>query len=141
MMTFRHATGARPALAADIEAIGEQVVDSAYHVYGELGPGMLERVYRVALADEIRSRGLAVDEELYLPVSYKSRMIDAGLRLDLRVEGRVVVEVKSVERLHPIYTAQMLTYLRVSGCQLGFIVNFGAGRFPAAVRRFINTKP
>ncbi len=108
----------------DIEAIGKEIVDAIYKVHTALGPGLLESAYQACLAYELEKRGLNVVCELVLPVMYDGKQIDAGYRIDMLVEDCVIVENKAVDKLLPIHEAQLLTYLRLKGCWLGFLVNW-----------------
>lgn len=119
------------------EAVGREVVDAAIKVHRALGPGLLESVYEHCLHRELGKRGLAAERQPVLPVIYDGERIDAGYRLDLRVEGLVIVEIKAVERLLPIHEAQMLTYLRLSGVHPGLLMNFNTVRLKDGLRRFV----
>jgi len=99
-------------------------VDAAFAVHSHLGPGLLESVYEVCLTHELVKRGLKVSGQLALPIQYDTIRLDAGLRLDLLVEDSVIVELKAVESLMPVHKAQLLTYLKLSGCRLGLLINF-----------------
>ncbi len=101
-----------------------QVVDSAIAVHSALGPGLLESTYQACLAYELRKRGLGVLEEVALPVVYDAQRLEIGYRIDLLVQGFIVVEVKSVEGVAPIHRAQLLSYLKLSGKPLGLLLNF-----------------
>ncbi len=106
--------------------ISSVILDAAIAVHKELGgPGLLESYYEQALAFELRSRGLKVEEQKLLPVIYKGVEIGVPYRLDLLVEDKVVVECKATEKDNPIFEAQTLTYLKISGCKLGIVINFG----------------
>ena len=108
----------------DIEDIGREIVDAAMKVHKALGPGLLESAYQVCLAFEINKRGLSVACEVPAPVLYDNQHIDAGYRIDMLVEDCVIIENKSVAQLLPIHEAQLLTYLRLKGCWLGFLINW-----------------
>ena len=107
----------------DIEAVAATIVDAAIKVHRALGPGLLESAYQQCLAYELRKRGLRVRCEDKLPIMYDGQRIDAGYRIDMLVEECVIVENKAVERLLPIHEAQLLTYLKLQGCKLGFLLN------------------
>jgi GxxExxY protein len=111
-------------IPAHTNAVARQIVDAAFCVHKALGPGLLESVYQVCLAHELQKRGLAVRQQVVLPVRYDGLELDAGLRLDLLVAECVVVELKSVERLLPIHKAQALTYLKLTGHRLALLINF-----------------
>jgi len=102
------------------------IVDAAFKVHTTLGPGLLESVYWAVLAYEIEKRGLSVAREVPIPVQYDSLVFEEGFRADLLVAERVIVEVKSVERSHPVHKKQLLAYLRLARKRLGLLINFGA---------------
>jgi len=108
----------------DIEEIGKQIVDSAVKVHRALGPGLLESAYQFCLAYELRKRGLKVETEVLQPVFYDGQKIDVGYRLDMLVEQLVIIENKAVETILPIHQAQLLTYLRLRKCSLGYLFNW-----------------
>jgi GxxExxY protein len=121
-------------------SISGQVVDAALKVHLVLGPGLLESAYRTCLVHELRDRGCEVIEESALPVVYRGIRLDAGYRLDLLVNGTVVVELKAVPRLLPIHEAQLLSYLRLSGHTVGLLINFHVPRLKDGIRRMIQTR-
>src|SRR4051812_20374823 len=100
--------------SAEVERVGTAIVDAAFKVHSELGPGLLESIYAACLEYELKKRGLRVQKQVVVPVFYDGRQLDAGLRLDLVVEDSIIVEVKSVERMIPVFEAQVLTYLKLS---------------------------
>jgi len=118
--------------------IAAQIVDAAFHIHKELGTGLLESVYEVILADELRNRGLHVGRQVSMPVVYKDREFDEGFRADLIVNGQVVVELKSVERVKDVHKKQLLTYLKLSGLKLGLLVNFGEALIKNGITRVVN---
>ena len=119
------------------ENIGRIVVDGALTVHRALGPGLLESVYETCLAEELLQRGLKVERQLGVAVSYGKVKVDVGLRLDLLVEGRVVIEVKAIDALASIHTAQLLTYLRFSSLRLGYLINFNTTLLKNGLRRVV----
>ncbi|GLH68504.1 hypothetical protein GETHPA_00370 [Geothrix rubra] len=121
-----------------LEAIGTAIVDAAITVHRELGPGLLESTYEVCLVHELTNRGLSVERQKSLPVMYRGTQIDAGYRLDLLVEGCVVLELKAVDELSRIHYAQLLTYLKLSGHRLGFLINFNAVPMKQGIRRLVH---
>lgn len=125
------------AISDAIEPVATQVVDAGLQVHAALGPGLLESVYEHCLAHEIGSRGLSVERQVQVPVSYKGTFLDAGFRLDLLVASRVVIEVKALDALLPIHQAQLMTYLRLSGHRVGFLMNFNVKLFKTGVRRLV----
>ena len=118
--------------------IARQIVDAAYHIHKRLGPGLLESVYLVILAYELRRRGLRVDIERPIPVVYESISIDVAFRADLIVEDKVIVELKSVEQIAPVHKKQLLTYLRLADMRLGLLINFGAPVIKDGITRIVN---
>ena len=102
------------------------VVDAAIKVHSVLGPGLLESVYEACLAYELTNRGLKVASQVWLPIIYEGMKLDAGLRIDLLIEDQIVIELKSVETILPVHHAQLITYLKLSGHRLGFLMNFNA---------------
>ena len=122
----------------DIEEIGKIIVDSAIKVHRSLGPGLLESAYQVCLAHELTKRGLRVACEVTLPLIYDGERIDAGYRIDMLVENSVIIENKVVDRLSPVHQAQLLTYLRLKGCWLGYLLNWNTVRMADGIRRMVN---
>ena len=121
----------------DVEIIGKKVLDAAYTVHSDLGPGLLESVYEACLAYELKKQGLNVEAQAVVPVKYQDVYVETGLRLDLWVEKSVIVELKAVETMHPLYEAQLLTYLKVTGCRLGFLMNFNVRRLKEGIKRMV----
>jgi GxxExxY protein len=119
-----------------INKITESIIGCAIEVHRQLGPGLLEGTYEAALAIELESAGLHFERQLTFPVLYKEKKI-GEYRLDLLVENEVVVEIKSVERFDPIFEAQVLTYLRVTGKKVGLLVNFNSRLLRDGIKRFI----
>ena len=120
------------------EEIGKLVMDSAMKVHSALGPGLLESAYRACLAHELELRGLDVSQEKPLPVLYEGAEISVGYRIDLLLNQKVIVELKAVEKLLPIHTAQLLSYLKLSGCKLGFLINFNVLHLKDGIKRVVN---
>jgi len=109
-------------------------------VHSILGPGLLESAYQACLAYELRSRGLEVATQVGLPVVYEGQKLELGYRMDLLVENRVVVEVKSVESIHPIHEAQLLSYMRLSRIQVGLLINFNVLHLREGIQRMVDGK-
>jgi GxxExxY protein len=122
----------------DENELSHAIIGAAIEAHRILGPGLLESVYEAALAHELKERGLAVQQQLELPVIYKGFELLGGYRIDLLVNGLVIVEIKSVEKLMPIHEAQVLTYLKLSGKKLGLLLNFNSTAVGASVRRVVN---
>ncbi|HTC94890.1 MAG TPA: GxxExxY protein [Terriglobales bacterium] len=122
----------------NIDEVSGAIVDAAMKVHTVLGPGLLESAYEACLTHELRSRGLKVLSQLVLPIKYEGLELDAGYRLDLLVEDCVIVEVKAVESLNSIHQAQLLSYLKMSGKQVGLLINFNVRNLRNGVRRVVN---
>lgn len=122
-------------LPAPIERVGSLVVDAAFCVHTRLGPGLLESVYEVCMAHELARRGVRVQRQVAVPVIYDNLRLDASFRIDLLIDDAVVIEVKAVEVLLPVHMAQMLTYLKLSGYRLGFLINFNVGLIKDGIKR------
>lgn len=121
-----------------LEAIGADVVDAAMKVHTALGPGLLESVYEVCLAHELTERRRSVERQRAVPVTYGPNRLEAGFRIDLLVNGLVVVEVKAVEKLVQVHVAQVITYLKLGGYQLGYLLNFDVVHMRDGVKRLVN---
>ena len=122
--------------------IAKFIVDAAIEVHRELGgPGLLEDVYEEALAEELRMRGLKVERQLPVRITYKGRVLSKPLRLDMKVEGLVLADNKAVTAWNPIFEAQMQTYLRLTGLKLGFVINFGERLVKNGIHRVVNGLP
>ena len=121
--------------------ITDQVIGAAIEVHRALGPGLLESAYEACLAFELAQRGVKVEPQKPLPVVYKEVHLDCGYRLDLLVANAVIVEIKAVESLAPIHQAQLLSYLRLSGCKVGLLINFNVKILKDGLRRLVNDFP
>jgi GxxExxY protein len=121
----------------ELERIATEVVDSIFKIHKKFGPGLLESVYEVCLSHELKSRGLNVRKQVWIPIVYEGVRLDAGLRIDLLVEESIIIEVKAVEALHPIHKAQVLTYLKMTNLRLAFLVNFNVEVISDGIRRVI----
>jgi GxxExxY protein len=119
------------------DPLTDRIIGAAIDVHRELGPGLLEAVYETCLAYELAQRGLRVEQQKPLPVVYREVYLECGRRLDLVVEDRVIVELKSVERMNPLYEAQLLSYLKLSGYKTGLLINFNVRFLIDGVQRFI----
>lgn len=124
-------------LDPDTEAAAAAIVDAAFNVHSSLGPGLLESVYEQCLAIELRKRGLAFRTQMVVPLTYDGVTLDTGLRLDIVVEDRVIVELKSVDRLTSLHEAQILTYLRLAKLRLGLLINFNVPLIKSGIRRIV----
>jgi GxxExxY protein len=113
----------------------QQVIGAAIEVHRHLGPGLLEAVYQACLAKELALRGITFESERPLQVAYKGMQVECGYRLDFLVEDKVVVELKAVDALLPVHEAQLLTYLRITGCRVGLLINFNVATLVDGMRR------
>jgi GxxExxY protein len=121
--------------------IAKLVVDAAYHIHTRLGPGLLESVYQAALIHELQKRGLSVAAEVPIAVQYDDLEFEIGFRADIIVEGKVILELKSVEQIAPVHKKQLLTYLRLSNKRLGLLINFGDALIKNGITRIVNGLP
>ena len=118
--------------------ISQKIIGAAIEVHKQLGPGLLESTYETCLAYELKQLGLDVKQQIALPVVYKEVKLDAGYRIDLLIENKVIVEIKSVEALADIHTAQLLTYLKLKDLKLGLLINFNSVRVVDGLKRILN---
>jgi GxxExxY protein len=119
------------------ERLAQAIVASAYAVHRTLGPGLLEHVYEVCFCHELGKRGLSCQRQVFVPIVYDGITFEKGLRLDVLVEDLVVCELKSVETMHPVFLAQILTQLKLTGKQLGFLINFNVPIIKNGIKRVI----
>ena len=125
----------------ELDDITGAVVDAALRIHKELGPGLLESVYEAVLARALERRGFRVERQKLIRFEYDGMVFDEGFRTDLLVDGRVVVELKSVEKLAPVHGKQVLTYLRLMNLPVGLLINFGAATLKEGLQRIINNLP
>ena len=118
--------------------IARVVVDCAYQIHTKLGPGLLESVYEVVLASMLRKRGLKAERQVPIPIRFEDLSFDEGFRADLVVEGKVIVELKSVETTAPVHRKQVLTYIRLAEKRLGLLINFGEALIKDGITRLVN---
>jgi len=121
----------------EIERVATEIVDAAFKIHSKLGAGLLESAYETLMVYELSKRGLRVEQEVAVPVVYEQVRLDAGYRLDLLVNGLVIVELKAVERPHPIHEAQLLTYLKLTGHRLGILINFNTKLMNYGIKRVV----
>jgi GxxExxY protein len=121
----------------EAEKTTEAIIGSAMEVHRNLGPGLLEGVYQSCLAQEMLLRGLSFEREVALPVRYKGIDLDCGYRMDFMVEKTVVVELKTVDLIQPVHEAQLLTYLKLTGCKVGLIINFNVPLLSKGIKRMV----
>jgi len=127
--------------AERLNRLTEIIIGAAIRVHRALGPGLLESVYLACLTFELAEEGVGVETQRSIPVEYRGVRLECGFRADLIVEGAVIVEVKSLERLAPVHQAQMITYLRLSGCLVGLILNFNTCVMKDGIKRVVNNFP
>ena len=125
----------------DIEAIAADVVDCAIKVHKTLGPGLLESAYQFCHAYELRKRSWNAETEVKLPLLYEDQSVDVGYRIDTLVNRLVIVENKCVESLLPVHEAQLLTYMKLSGCKIGFLLNWNVTLMKHGIKRFVLNLP
>jgi len=126
---------------ADIEAVAKDIVDAAIKVHKALGPGLLESAYQHCHAYELCQRGRKVLTEVVLPILYEGQQIEAGYRIDMLVDDQVIVENKVVEALLPLHNAQLITYLKLKGCHLGFLLNWNVFLMKNGIKRVVYNLP
>jgi GxxExxY protein len=124
-------------IAPETERVASAIIDSAFKVHRTLGPGLLESVYELCLAHELRQRGLSVETQVSLPIIYEGLRIEGGLRLDVVVEKLVIIEIKAVEKMIPVFDAQLLTYLKLTGLRLGLLINFNVPLIKDGIKRIV----
>ena len=120
-----------------IEKIGKLVVDSAYTVHYNLGPGLLEKVYEICFCHELTKRGLQYQRQVDIPIVYDNIRFDEGLRLDVLVEECIICELKALETANPVWEAQLLSHLKLTDKRLGFLINFNVGKIKDGIKRFV----
>lgn len=118
--------------------ISSKVIGAAIEVHKQLGPGLLESAYEYCLAHELESLGFTVERQVALPIIYKGIKLDAGYRIDLLINQKLIIEIKSIEALAPIHTAQLLTYLKLKDLKLGLLINFNSVVVKGGIKRIIN---
>jgi GxxExxY protein len=121
--------------ATENDPLTERIIGLAIDIHRHLGPGLLESAYEECLAFELEQAGIAFERQISVPIVYKSIRLDCAYRLDLKIENRLIVEVKSVERLMPIHEAQLITYLRLTGLPVGLLLNFNTNVLKNGIRR------
>ena len=122
----------------DENDISRIIVDCAYHIHRELGPGLLESVYEKVLMYELEKRGLNIDNQVAIPVRYHEISLELGFRADLIIENKIIIELKSVEEILPVHKKQLLTYLKLTGLKLGLLINFNSNLIKDGITRIVN---
>ena len=118
--------------------IGDIIIESAIYIHKQLGPGLLESVYEVILTKVLMKKGLSVQRQVSIPIEFEGELFDESFRADLIVEGKVMIELKSVESLHPSHKKQLLTYMKLAKMKLGYLLNFGESLMKNGIVRMIN---
>lgn len=119
------------------DEIGKEIVDSAFKVHQKLGPGLLEKAYEACLTYELCERGMTVERQKAVPITYGEVILDEGFRLDLLIENSVIIELKATEKDNPLWQAQILSYMRLSNKKLGYLINFNTTLFKQSIKRFV----
>jgi len=125
----------------DENELSKLILDAAYKVHSSLGPGLLESVYKVVLAHELKRQGMSVERQVDIPIQYEGVEFEIGFRADLVVDKKVLVELKSVEALKPVFSKQVLRYLRLANLKLGLLINFNEERLKFGLKRIVNGMP
>lgn len=125
----------------ELEEIGHRIIGAAIEVHRELGPGLLESTYERCLMHELVLQGIKAERQKKQPINYKGLQIDEGYRIDILVDGKIILELKVVDKLNNLHTAQLLTYLKLSGCRLGFLINFNVKILKEGIKRIVNELP
>ncbi|RAW00995.1 GxxExxY protein [Pseudochryseolinea flava] len=125
-------------LSTEEEQIGRIIVNCAYKLHKHLGPGLLEKVYEVCLAHELQKSELNIQRQLDVPIQYDGIQFKEGLRLDLLVEKKVIIEIKAIENVHPVWEAQIISHLKLTNLNLGYLINFNVPLIKNGIHRFIN---
>jgi GxxExxY protein len=131
-------TGSYQPIPQATELIGKQTLDCAFRVHSALWPGLLESVYEKALAYELNKQRIRVERQKHIPIKYDDQILESGFFCDLLIDNCVIVELKAVETLAPIFHAQLLTYLRLTGIRLGYLINFNTIHLKDGIKRFVN---
>jgi|TARA_R110000868_G_scaffold300205_1_gene560613 GxxExxY protein len=121
-----------------LEAIAKISVDCGFHLHRDIGPGLLESVYEILLSESLKEKGLSVERQKIIPITFKGRVLEEAFRADLVVENQILIELKSTERYAPVHAKQVITYLRLMDLPLGFLMNFGAATFKDGLKRLAN---
>ena len=119
------------------EMVAAKIVDAAYSVHKALGPGLLEKIYEVCFCHELTKRGLSYQRQVDIPIEYAGIVFDEGLRLDVIVEDLIICEIKAADKINPVYEAQLLSYLRLTGKRIGFLINFNVPVIKNGIKRII----
>lgn len=121
----------------ELNEITGQIVNAAFKVHTQLGPGLLEKVYEICLCHEISKLGLEYERQTYIPITYDGLIFDEGLRLDILVNNCVICEIKALETVNPVWEAQVLSHLKLTGIRVGLLINFNVALIKDGIRRFV----
>ena len=124
-------------ISKELEDIAKKIVDSAYTVHKNLGPGLLEKVYEICFCHELEKRGLSYERQVDIPIIYDGIRFEEGLRLDVFVEGQVICELKAVDEINPVWQAQVLSHMTLTEKRLGFLINFNVVKIKYGIKRFV----
>ncbi len=136
-MSYQVARAQKIPIPDELDEIAKKIVDSAFRVHSQLGPGLLESIYEVCLAHELKKSPMKVEQQLAVPVVYDGIRFETGFRLDLLVEDSVLVELKAVEKIMPVHRAQVMTYLKLCGLRLGLLINFNVPLIKDGINRIV----
>ena len=127
-----------PKLPDEIESIGRAIVNSSFKIHKKLGPGLLERIYESCLEYELKKSGLHVERQVSIPIVYEELRFKEGFVMDLFVERKVIVELKAVDHMNPVFEAQLISYLKMTGLELGYLINFNSKLIKDGIHRYRN---
>ena len=133
---FNH--GYKEPIPKELDEIGKMIVDAAYTVHRNLGPGLLEKVYEICFCHELFKRGLTYRRQVDIPDVYDNLIFDEGLRLDVLVENKVICELKAIEIVNPVWEAQVLSHLKLTNKRLGYLINFNVVNIGTGIKRFVH---
>lgn len=124
-------------IPVDVNSIGKEIVDAAFRVHRALGPGLLEKVYEACFCHELNKKGIEFLRQVDIPIEYDGLIFDEGLRLDVLVEDKIICELKSVDKINPIWEAQILSHLKLMDKHLGYLINFNVKNIGRGIKRFV----
>jgi GxxExxY protein len=124
-------------ISEEIEIVARKVIDAAYVVHKELGPGLLEKVYEICFCYELSKRGLKFKKQVNIPIVYDGKILDESFRIDVLIEDKIICEIKAVIEMNPVYEAQILTYMKLTNKRLGFLINFNVPLIKDGIKRII----
>jgi len=121
----------------EIDSLGKEIVDAAYIVHKNLGPGLLEKVYEIAFCHELKKKGINFNRQVTIPIVYDGIEFEEALRLDVLVEGQIICELKAIEQINPVWEAQILSHLKLTNNRLGYLINFNVPLIKNGIKRFV----